>query len=154
MTPADIARLRLRNQQLVASAFTHPADLVAYLGAVQSQDYAAAKWALAQRLQGGTETVVEQAFNGGSLLRTHVLRPTWHFVAPADIRWMLALTAPRVHSVNAIGAMPIGAPGWPELAFWTPSIANVRMVLIHNSSKRLESLMQILNRLKNSLKVP
>jgi len=28
------------------------------------------------------------------------MRPTWHFVAPEDIRWMLALTAPRVHAVN------------------------------------------------------
>ncbi|HXQ33145.1 MAG TPA: crosslink repair DNA glycosylase YcaQ family protein, partial [Anaerolineales bacterium] len=30
-----------------------------------------------------------------------MLRPTWHFVAPADIRWVLALTAPRVQAVNA-----------------------------------------------------
>jgi hypothetical protein len=42
----------------------------------------------------------ERAFNDGALLRTHLLRPTWHFVAPADIRWLLALTAPRVHGLN------------------------------------------------------
>src|SRR6185436_7837388 len=33
--------------------------------------------------------------------RTHVLRPTWHFVTPADIHCLLALTAPRVHALNA-----------------------------------------------------
>ena len=44
---------------------------------------------------------VEHAFNEGHILRTHVLRPTWHFVTPADIRWMLALSSPRVHATNA-----------------------------------------------------
>ena len=44
---------------------------------------------------------VDQAFDKGEFLRTHVMRPTWHFVAPEDIRWLLALTAPRVHAANA-----------------------------------------------------
>ncbi len=61
-----------------------------------------AKWALGLRLKGATDEVVELAFTNGSILRTHIMRPTWHFVTPADIRWMLALTAPRV---NAIGAL-------------------------------------------------
>jgi hypothetical protein len=70
---------------------------VEYLGAVQAQDYAGAKWALAQRLQNApTDAAIEEALNGGKILRTHVMRPTWHFVTPTDIRWMLDLTAPRV----------------------------------------------------------
>jgi Winged helix DNA-binding domain len=68
---------------------------------VQAQDYAAAKWALSLRSQGLTDTDVEQAFTDGKILRTHVLRPTWHFVTPEDIRWLLKLTAPRVNAVNA-----------------------------------------------------
>ena len=44
---------------------------------------------------------VERACADGRILRTHVLRPTWHFVLPADIRWMLALTAPRVRAAMA-----------------------------------------------------
>jgi hypothetical protein len=72
-----------------------------WLGAVQAQDYAGAKWALGLRLRVATDDTVDQAFANGSILRTHVMRPTWHFVTPADIRWMLALTAPRVHVVNA-----------------------------------------------------
>jgi len=74
---------------------------VQWLGAVQSQDYTGAKWAVAQRMSPTSESTLEQAFADGTLLRTHVLRPTWHFVAPADIRWMLALTAPHVHAINA-----------------------------------------------------
>src|SRR5215831_19468329 len=101
MTPAEIARLRLLNQHINGTRFAQPADLVAWLGAVQSQDYAGAKWALGLRLPGSLDGEIEQAFAAGEILRTHVMRPTWHFVAPADIRWMLALTAPRVHALSA-----------------------------------------------------
>ena len=67
-------------------------------GAVQSQDYPGAKWALAQRIAGATDADIETTIDRGDILRTHVLRPTWHFVLPSDIRWMLKLTAPRVKS--------------------------------------------------------
>jgi hypothetical protein len=98
MTEASdaILRLRLANQHLACQWLDDPAQLVAHLGAVQSQDFAAAKWAVALRLPSATDAQVEAAFNAGSILRTHVLRPTWHFVTPADIRWMLKLTAPRI----------------------------------------------------------
>jgi hypothetical protein len=101
MINLDIARRRLHNQHITRRTLETPQDLVEWLGAVQSQDFAAAKWALGLRLQGVTDDEVEQAFTNGALLRTHVMRPTWHFVSPADIRWLLALTAPRVHAANA-----------------------------------------------------
>jgi hypothetical protein len=75
--------------------------MVEWLGAVQAQDYASAKWALGQQLQRATDADIEQVMADGDILRTLVLRPTWHFVAPEDIRWLLALTAPRVHAMNA-----------------------------------------------------
>jgi hypothetical protein len=100
MTPAEIARLRLLNQHIDGVQFTCPEDLVAWLCAVQSQEYAGAKWALGLRLPGAVDAEIERAFASGAILRTHVMRPTWHFVAPADIRWMLALTAPRVHAIS------------------------------------------------------
>jgi hypothetical protein len=92
---------RLDNQQLARQRFKRAGDLVAWLGAIQSQDYSAAKWAVGQRLPASTDAEIEQALAEGSILRTHVLRPTWHFVSPADIRWMLALTAPRVNALSA-----------------------------------------------------
>lgn len=100
MTGIDIAHLRLHNQGISQSAFRKPNEVVGWLAAVQAQDYAAAKWALGLRVQDATDADLEQAFAEGSILRTHLLRPTWHFVTPADIRWMLALSAPRVHAAN------------------------------------------------------
>jgi len=97
----DIIQRRLHNQLLSQTKFFRPSQVVAWLGAVQSQDYAGAKWAVAQRTNGLTDTAIEQAFDKGEILRTHVMRPTWHFVTPADIRWMLELTAPRVRAAMA-----------------------------------------------------
>ena len=94
----DIAQQRLANQGLASPSFDAPADVVSWLGAVQAQDYYGAKWAVGQRMREATDDAIEAAFTEGAILRTHVLRPTWHFVAPADIRWMLRLTAPRVNT--------------------------------------------------------
>src|SRR5579872_4054415 len=99
--PLDICRLRLAGQFLTSTGPATPADVVKILGAVQSQDYAGAKWALAQRVPGVTDATVDAAIDAGAILRTHVLRPTWHFVAPADVRWMLALTGARVKAKMA-----------------------------------------------------
>jgi Winged helix DNA-binding domain len=101
MTNSDIVQKRQQNQHISGTWFKQPADIVHWLGAVQAQDYAGAKWALGLRLPGAIDDDVERALTDGAILRTHVLRPTWHFVTPADIRWMLALTAPRVHALNA-----------------------------------------------------
>lgn len=100
MPNPDIAHLRLHNQRIAGEKFDTAAEVVRWLGAVQSQDYAGAKWALAQRMRHGTDANLDQAFNAGEIVRTHVMRPTWHFVHPADVRWLLALTAPRVHQLN------------------------------------------------------
>ena len=101
MTSLEIAKIRLRNQRISNPTFKHPQEVVQWLGAVQAQDYPGAKWAVAQRARGLTDAVMDQALAEGTILRTHLLRPTWHFVTPADIRWMLRLTAPRVHTANA-----------------------------------------------------
>jgi hypothetical protein len=101
MTNFDIVQQRLRSQLLIQPIFEQSKDVITWFGAVQAQDYGAAKWALGLRSRGTTDNDIEQAFNDGVILRTHVMRPTWHFVSPADIRWLLALTAPRVHATNA-----------------------------------------------------
>jgi hypothetical protein len=100
MKNLDIALERLTNQRLSSPDLKKPADVVHWLGAVQAQDYHAAKWALGLRMHAATDQGVEKAFAAGEILRTHVMRPTWHFVAPADIRWLLKLTAPRVNAAN------------------------------------------------------
>jgi hypothetical protein len=101
MTGSEIARLRLLNQRISLPGFEEPDEVVDWLGAVQAQNYAGAKWALGSRMRGATDKDIDKAFNEGTILRTHVLRPTWHFVRPGDIRWLLTLTAPRVHAASA-----------------------------------------------------
>jgi hypothetical protein len=108
MTNVEIAHMRLHSQGLSKLGFKDPIDVVTQLGAVQAQDYSGAKWALGQRIPNTTDASIEQSFNEGKILRTHLLRPTWHFVSPADIRWMLALTAPRVHVANAYPYRTLG----------------------------------------------
>jgi len=92
----DLVDPRLRNQRLTGIPLATPADVVGWLGAVQAQEYGESKWALAMRARRLSDAAIERAFSAGTILRTHVLRPTWHFVTPADIRWMLALTGPRI----------------------------------------------------------
>jgi hypothetical protein len=95
-----IAERRLQNQHITAPGLRRPADVVAWFGAVQAQEYDPATWALGLRIaDGATAAQVQRACDEGRILRTHVLRPTWHFVAASDIRWLLELTAPRVHRI-------------------------------------------------------
>lgn len=88
---------RLYNQRISAPQFQRAVEVVRWMGAVQAQDYYGAKWALALRMRNATDDSIEQAYNDGQIIRTHLLRPTWHFVAPGDIRWLLQLTGPRVN---------------------------------------------------------
>jgi len=91
----------VRTQRLTGPRFVRPEDAVGWFGASQSQDYGPAKWSLGQRSEVTTDAGIERLFADGTILRTHILRPTWHFVLPADIRWMLALTGPRVLAQTA-----------------------------------------------------
>jgi DNA glycosylase AlkZ-like len=96
----DLICRRLANQRLLRSPFRTPAEVVAWLGAMQSQDYPGAKWAIGLRAP-VTDADVDRACDEGTIVRTHILRQTWHFVARDDIRWMLALSGPRVNAISA-----------------------------------------------------
>ena len=98
---SPIVRRRLAGQQFAPSSYGDLGALVSWLVAVQAQDYAGSKWAIAQRLAAGgdsaaTEPDIERALADGTLLRTHVMRWTWPIVRPQDVRWLLALVAPRL----------------------------------------------------------
>lgn len=100
-SPTELLIERLHNQQLIGSTQRKATQVVSWMCAMQAQDFPGAKWAIGLRAPGCQDADVEQAFNDGLILRTHVLRPTWHFVSADDIRWLLALSAPRVHGINA-----------------------------------------------------
>ncbi len=92
----DIVNYRLANQHLISSVFENSQEVVSHFGAVQAQDYNAAKWSIGLRLKNSRDKEIEQAFNEGKILRTHILRPTWHFVSPENLNWIEKLTSDRV----------------------------------------------------------
>ncbi|MFB6318000.1 winged helix DNA-binding domain-containing protein [Saccharicrinis sp. FJH54] len=96
MNKKNISKLRLINQQVVDPRFHSASELVSWMGMMQAQDLNMAKWALGVRLPGSTEDDINTAIDKGDILRTHVLRPTWHFVSPRDIYWMLDLSAEHI----------------------------------------------------------
>jgi hypothetical protein len=122
MGSLEIARRRMANSRLTGSPFDAPEALVRWHGAMQAQDYGPAKWSIAQRARGLIDEGVDRAVASGSIVRTHVLRPTWHFVARDDIRWMLALTAPRVHRHNG--------PRYRELGLEGKTLARCESVIV------------------------
>jgi hypothetical protein len=101
LNSGEIIELRLNNQHLRGIHRAPPEAVVGWLGAMQAQEFPVAKWSVAQRADGIGNDSMDQAFASGAILRTHILRPTWHFVLPEDIRWMLKVSAPRVNALNA-----------------------------------------------------
>ncbi len=97
----EVVRRRLRAQRLSGEPCATPAAAVAWSGGVQAQEYAEALWSVAMRAGDVTAAEVEAACDRGEILRTHVMRPTWHFVAAADLRWLLRLTGARIQAGNA-----------------------------------------------------
>lgn len=100
MTLTEIAKHRMINQQLYETKLKSAVEMVEWFGAVQGQEYAQTKWGLGLRLPHLSDNNIENELNEGKILRTHLLRPTWHFVSAKDIGWLLKLTAPRVHTAN------------------------------------------------------
>ncbi len=100
MNLKDISTLRLINQQLEATTFETVKELVGWMGAIQAQDFNQAKWAIGIRMPHLTEQQIESSFNNGEIIRTHLMRPTWHFVSSDDIYWMLELTAPQIKATT------------------------------------------------------
>lgn len=101
MKPDALPRLRMQSLRLWGTPFGTPEEVVRWLGALQAQEFSLAKWSIAQRTRGATKADVDHALAEGVIVRTHVLRPTWHFALAEDIRWLLQATAPRVHALNA-----------------------------------------------------
>ena len=98
MKNIDIALSRLVNQQIATSKFSSLKEIAGWMGALQAQDFAMSKWAFGVRLPWSTEKTVNEAVSSGEIIRTHLLRPTWHFVSADNIRWMLELTASRIRA--------------------------------------------------------
>ena len=107
MTYQEISHYRLVSQKLYKTSPISPQEIVKHLGAMQAQDYSMAKWAIGSRCD-ATEAAIEEAINSAEIIRTHILRPTWHFVSAEDIYWMLDVSAPQVKRFTGSAAKKYG----------------------------------------------
>src|SRR5258707_4950763 len=96
----DIARWRLRSHNLVWPYAASAREAVGSLLAVQAENPSQAAWAVASRTQNPDQADLAGLLDDGAVLRTHVLRPTWHFVRAEDIGLLLDLTGPRIRRVT------------------------------------------------------
>ncbi len=99
MTINDLVKLRLSNLQIPGTDLCAPREIVEWMGAVQAQDYAGAKWAIASRLKGTTDADIEQSITNKEIVRTWAMRGTLHFLSANDIHWLLAFLAPRLEGI-------------------------------------------------------
>src|SRR5262245_44104719 len=100
ITDHDIARWRLRSQRLVEPHALGVTDVVGNLLAVQAENPSQSAWAVASRTSDPSQGEMRSALEDGRLIRTHVLRPTWHYVLAEDVGWLVELTAPRIEQVT------------------------------------------------------
>lgn len=145
MTHQEISHHRLVSQKLSKTNSSSPQEIVHHLGAMQAQDYAMAKWAIGSRCD-ATETEIEEAINSAKIIRTHILRPTWHFVAAEDIYWMLDVSGPQVKKIVLSSAKKYGY----DVLKLDKINAEIEKILSGNKHLTREEIMQELNIKKGS----
>ena len=140
MTHQEISHYRLVSQKLYKTSQISPQEIVKHLVAMQAQDYAMAKWAIGSRCD-STEKEIEEAINAAKIIRTHILRPTWHFVAADDIYWMLDVSEPEV---KRIILSETKKQGYDEKEFDKINLA-IEKILAGNNHLTRDEIMQELN---------
>jgi hypothetical protein len=145
MTHQEISHHRLASQKLYKTSPSSPQEIVRHLGAMQAQDYAMAKWAIGSRCD-SSEKVIEEAINSAEIIRTHILRPTWHLVAADDIYWMLDVSAPQVKRFTASAAKKYGL----DEKKLDQINSKIEKLLTGNNHLTREEIMQELNIKKSS----
>lgn len=133
-----IKDIRLLSQQLIKPTSETPKELVAWMGAMQAQHYTMSKWAVGIRLKSATLQHVDEALRRGEILRTHVMRPTWHFVVAEDIRWMLKLSEKRLRSCSRSRDKELGI----DESLYTKSHKVIEKILEGNKSLTREEIGQ------------
>jgi hypothetical protein len=139
-----ITHHRLHHQQISQQQFATPQQLVNWMGAMQAQDYEMAKWAIALRLSAANESTIETALSKGEILRTHILRPTWHIVAAENLRWMMDLSAPQlIRTLNSYNKQ-VGL----ETKDLIKAEKNILKILAKNNHSTRDEIMLVLQKEK------
>ncbi|MBF4517103.1 AlkZ family DNA glycosylase [Flavobacterium sp. ANB] len=145
MTHDEISHHRLISQKLIKTGPSSPQEIVHHLGAMQAQDYGMAKWAIGSRCD-ATEKEIEEAINSAQIIRTHILRPTWHFVASEDIYWMLDVSGPQVQRMTISSAKQYGY----DVKKLNQTNSKIEKLLAGNNHLTREEIMQELDIKKSS----
>lgn len=138
----NIAQMRLANQRIITTDLTTPKAVVTHMGALQAQDYTMAKWAVGLRMPNATDALIESALDAGQLVRTHVLRPTWHLVAAEDARWLLKLTAPHIYPAMKSWNIKLGL----DAATYNKSNKIIEHALANNNHLTRDELTMVLTK--------
>ena len=109
MNSIELLNIRLYNHLLLSHEIEDPQGIVYWMGAMQSQALEMAKWAIGARLEDKNIEDINEVLNTGKVIRTHILRPTWHFVSAEDIHWMFDLSSPRLKPIYRSYAKASGA---------------------------------------------
>jgi hypothetical protein len=141
----EISNHRLVSQKLHKTSHNSPQQIVQHLGAMQAQDYAMAKWAVGSRCD-ATEKEIEEEVNSAKIIRTHILRPTWHFVSAEDIYWMLDISGPQVKPITISAAKKFGY----DIKKLEQTKVSIEKLLAGNNHLTREEIMQELNIKKTS----
>ncbi|GAA6766203.1 winged helix DNA-binding domain-containing protein [Flavobacterium sp. CGRL1] len=140
MTHEEISHHRLVSQKLYKTEKGSPQEIVCHLGAMQAQDYAMAKWAIGSRCD-ASEKEIEEAINSAQIIRTHILRPTWHFVSANDIYWMLDLSGPQVQKMTISAVKKYGF----DIKKLDKTIHSIEKLLSGNTHLTRDEIMQELD---------
>jgi hypothetical protein len=145
MTYQEISHHRLVSQKLHKTSPISSQEIVHHLGAMQAQDYSMAKWAIGSRCD-ATEKEIEEAINSAKIIRTHILRPTWHFVSAEDIYWMLDISGPHVKPLTISAAKKFGY----DTKMLEQIKVSIEKLLAGNNHLTRDEIMQELNIKKTS----
>lgn len=126
MNTTELLHIRLYNQLLTTHELKETQEIVAWMGAMQAQMLDLARWAIGTRLENKTVKDIDEALNTGKVIRTHILRPTWHFVSAEDIHWMYDLSNARLKPVYQSYAKQSGA----DIAFINRTIPLLEKALL------------------------
>ncbi|NMH29220.1 winged helix DNA-binding domain-containing protein [Flavobacterium silvaticum] len=137
----EIASQRLINQQLINPEIKSIKTLVSHLGAIQAQDFSMSKWAIGVRIPGISEDDVEKALDDADIVRTHVLRPTWHLTSADDIPWMLELTGKNIRRLMGTNDRKLGL----DDAIFKKALKLIEKALSDGEHLTRLELMEILN---------
>ncbi len=107
----DLATERMKNQRLGYGPLNSPLEVVRYMCGIQAQEDEMAKWGIGIRMINPDHNHITAELDAGTIIRTHIFRPTWHYIPGEDLKWMMAFSSPYIKRLNASREKQYGLDG-------------------------------------------